>query len=57
MLETHPMVYAEIQSDGSILFHHKKPDGWRCATCDDPDCLWLSHQYFPQPMKKAEKKD
>lgn len=53
--ETHPRIYVVVDSDGSMWIHHKKPDGWRCATCDDPDCSWLSHQYFPRPPKKGDK--
>ena len=52
--ETHPRIYPEVQPDGSILINLKKPDGWRCATCGDPDCPWLSHRYFPRPPTKED---
>ena len=52
IFDSHAMVYTEMLPDGYLLLHHKKPDGWRCATCDDPNCPWLWHQYFPQPKKK-----
>ena len=52
--ESHGMIYVEVDPDGSIWINMRKPEGWRCATCDDPDCCWLSHQLFPEPGRLFE---